>query len=232
VVDGGSEDATHSILSRYKDRMTHCLIESDDGLYDALNKGFERATGEIMGWLNADDLLHRESLQVIAEVFHAFPEVEWVTGIPTNVDACGRFHESSLPRFWNADLLLEGTRGAPQQESTFWRRSLWERAGGKVDTHYRYAADFELWTRFFKYTNLVTLHSFVAGFRKHDRNLSHRQKETYNTEKASILEREDRHPLRRKLRIRMSRWFPYETENMRYHHGEQKFVKNRIRWSA
>src|SRR5215207_3198072 len=69
IIDGGSTDGTIDIIKKYEDRLKYWTSEKDNGLYDALNKGFKITTGEILGWLNADDILHRNSLFILAEIF-------------------------------------------------------------------------------------------------------------------------------------------------------------------
>ena len=83
VVDGGSTDGSVQILERYRERLHALVAEPDDGHADAINKGFALTSGSIMGWINSDDLLHRDALATVDAVFAAFPQVDWITGIPT-----------------------------------------------------------------------------------------------------------------------------------------------------
>lgn len=178
VVDGGSTDGTPDLLRRNESELRLWLSEPDDGQYDALNKGFARSTGEIMGWLNSDDLHAPWTLSVVASVFARFPEVEWITSLypliwgpedspvhcypQSGFSGAAFMHGDNLPGAgWPAS-------GWIQQESTFWRRSLWERAGGYLDTSVSLAADFELWTRFFQHAQLYGVAVPIAGFRAHD----------------------------------------------------------------
>ena len=167
IVDGGSTDGTVDIIRKYSRNLAWWVSEPDNGMYDALNKGFARSSGEIMGWLSATDMLHVGSLFVVASVFMRFPEVEWITGIPTNFNEWGmtvRVHR--LPR-WSRARFLIGANRYIQQESTFWRRSLWERAGGRLDASLKMAGDFELWVRFFRHAQLYSVNALIGGFRMH-----------------------------------------------------------------
>jgi glycosyltransferase involved in cell wall biosynthesis len=186
LVDGNSKDGTMSIVRRYEDGLAAILEGADQGLYDALNRGFRASNGEIMGWINADDMLLQNSLFTVAEVFSSFSDVDWITGVPGNVDHLGRVHESYHRSRWNRWLLLDPKQGGPQQESTFWRRSLWESAGGTLETRYPMAADFELWFRFFEHADLVSVRSMLAAFRRHGENLSTRCREQYQSECGMI----------------------------------------------
>src|SRR5262249_50652872 len=141
--------------------------EADGGMYSALNKGFSRATGDIMGWLSATDLLHRGSLFVVGSVFSSRPELEWITGIPTGFSLEGMTVSVGPLRRWSRPRFLLGANRYIQQESTFWRRSLWERAGARVNTEPELFGDFELWLRFFRHARLYSVLALVGGFRHH-----------------------------------------------------------------
>lgn len=129
VVDGGSTDGSVGIIERYEADITHWISEPDRGHADALNKGFARTTGEIMCWINSSDLHYPWTLATVAEIFTQFPQVEWISGTGSMFDEDGRLRVVvSSPGVNLYDILAGDYRGI-QQESVFWRRSLWERAG-------------------------------------------------------------------------------------------------------
>ncbi len=175
VVDGGSTDGTVEVIRRYADRLTWWVSEPDHGMYDAINKGFARATGEIMAWLNADDLYAPWALRLVGDVFRTLPHVEWVSSCnPMVWDRDGLCLHCNLRGGFDRSMILRGgyLSGAPwytedsiQQESTFWRRSLWERAGGRVDAALSAAGDFELWLRFARHAELFGVDAPLGGFR-------------------------------------------------------------------
>jgi len=167
IVDGGSTDGSVAIIRKYQDRLHWWVSEPDRGMYDALNKGFARSSGEVMGWISATDLLHAGSLSVVSSVFAAFPQVEWITGRPTVLNETGMIVGVLRLRRWSRLRFLAGANRYIQQESTFWRRSLWERAGGHVDASRRNGNDFELWVRFFRYARLYSVDAMIGGFRTH-----------------------------------------------------------------
>jgi glycosyltransferase involved in cell wall biosynthesis len=167
IIDGGSTDGSIDIIKKYESHLKYWVSEKDNGLYDALNKGFKQSTGEIMGWLNSDDILHRKSLFTIAEIFTKFDEINWIQGYPTVIDSTGRIVYHRNARNGKYDFYLKKYHDGVfiQQESTYWRQSLWGKSGKYISTEYRYAGDFELWTRFFSYESLTITNALIGAFR-------------------------------------------------------------------
>ncbi len=197
VIDGGSTDESAAIIQRYRDRLAYGCSEPDSGQYDAINKGFARTNGEVMGWLNSDDKHTPWALSIVAEIFETFPQIEWLTTLfPLRWDARGRAVRCSQRTGFSRTGFLAGENlptgdwfspGWLQQESTFWRRSLWERAGGKIDTRWTIAADFELWLRFFQHADLYAVDTPLAGFRNHGDQKTSQFKDEYQREALQIL---------------------------------------------
>ena len=171
ILDGGSTDGTLDIIRKYERQITGWISEPDHGMYDALNKGFARTSGEIMGWISATDQLQLGGLKVVGSVFRDLPSVEWIMGRPIILNEEGMaVHLDGQPR-WSRIRFLAGANRTIQQESTYWRRSLWERAGSHVDSSRRNAADFELWVRFFRYAQIYPVTGLIGAFRRHDDSL-------------------------------------------------------------
>jgi hypothetical protein len=167
IVDGGSTDGTVEIIRKYEKQISGWMSELDNGMYDALNKGFARSTGEIMGWISATDMLHPGGLAVVGSVFRDLPEVEWITGRATAFNDEGMTVTILDIPHWSRYRFLAGANQFIQQESTFWRRSLWEKAGARTDSSHRNSADFELWVRFFHHAQLYPVNALIGGFRCH-----------------------------------------------------------------
>ena len=165
VVDGMSVDGTIDVLERYRSRLTKLVIEPDSGMYEAINKGFAMTTGNLMGWINSDDMLHPHALQTVLRIFSDLPEVEWITGCRSVFDELDCCVATEPAAAWSHAKVLCGDYKWIQQESTFWRRSLYERAGGYISTQYRLAGDFELWCRFFAHAPLYSTDALLGGFR-------------------------------------------------------------------
>ena len=190
VVDDGSTDGTQEIIRKYKREMTHWFSQPNQGLFAALNAAFARSSGEIMGWLNSSDLLQVNGLFTVGSIFRQLHEVEWITGRPTKISSSGMTIDVlPLPR-WSRARFLAGANKYIQQESTFWRRSLWERAGSRVSTEFRAEGDFELWVRFFRHARLYSVNALIGGYRLHDGALSASNMARYNANCDAIAARE------------------------------------------
>jgi glycosyltransferase involved in cell wall biosynthesis len=199
IVDGGSSDGSAEIIERHADRLAYWCSEPDAGHGDGLNKGFAHTTGDVMAWLNSDDKYVSGAFSVVGQIFAAFPEVEWLSSVYPL--AWNRFGEAvfwedaggfSRPSFFGRATLPSArwySRSFVQQESTFWRRSLWERAGGRVDTSLALAADFELWARFYQHAELHGVAAFLGGFRVHSDQRTSGRRDEYVAEAESILRR-------------------------------------------
>src|SRR5271165_5297331 len=190
IVDGGSTDGTIDIIRKYESQITAWISEPDNGMYDALNKGFARTTGEIMGWISATDQYHVGGLSVVGSVFRDLPEVAWITGRPTGFSEDGMTTIVLDIPHWSRFRFLAGANRYIQQESTFWRRSLWERAGAHLDVSVRICCDFELWVRFFRYAKLYSVDAVIGGYRSHAGSLSARDIAESNRVQDAAIEAE------------------------------------------
>ncbi len=188
IIDGGSTDGTVEIIRKYADKLTYWVSEKDNGMYHAIQKGMEHATGDVLAWLNSDDMYHTNALQIVGEVFATLPDVEWIVGTPTMYNAAGQCAKVFPSVRWSWKKFKSGRFRWIQQESTFFRRSLWEKAGGKLELNYKLAADFELWVRFFQYAQLHTVSTMLGGFRLHGAQLSINQTERYEQEVQTVCE--------------------------------------------
>ena len=190
VVDGGSSDGTVDIIHQYEKHISWWISRRDKGVYDALNTGFSRSTGTIMGWLNASDVLHTSGLFVVGSVFASLPSVDWLTGRPTRLNPNGMTVDIRELPSWSRYRFLAGANKYIQQESTFWRRSLWEKAGGELNATYRDVGDFDLWVRFVRYAPLYSVDALIGGYRFHSDAISSSNMERYSQRCDKIIESE------------------------------------------
>lgn len=191
IIDGGSTDGSIDIIKKYEKSLKYWISEADNGLYDALNKGFKKSTGEIMGWLNSDDILHRQSLFVIADIFASQKHVKWLQGYPTVIDGIGSIVSHRRPRFSKYSFYIKEYHDGIfiQQESTYWRRNLWSETGGHISQEYKYAGDFELWIRFYKYAELHITSALIGAFRIRSGQISEVYYKSYLQECDMIIEK-------------------------------------------
>jgi glycosyltransferase involved in cell wall biosynthesis len=197
VMDGGSTDGSEAIIERHAARLAYWQSERDGGQYDAITRGFARATGDVFGWLNSDDMFCEGAFAVVAETFEQFPEVQWLTTTAqVRWDAEGRIarvlHVPGYTRegFLAGEHLPSGgafSVGWIQQESTFWRRSLWEKSGAQIGHGYGLAGDFELWARFFQHAELHAIEVPLGGFRFHGDQKTGGDRGDYMTEATRAL---------------------------------------------
>ncbi len=129
VVEPGSNDGSRELIEEYGDRIAHKIFEPDRGAADGLNKGFAKATGEIFGFLNADDLLLPHAIRTVAEFFERNPGLDMVMGDGFITDHLGKpvRHVKATP-FSISRYLVGGSNW--MQQSTFFRRSAFEAVGG------------------------------------------------------------------------------------------------------
>ena len=206
IQDGGSEDKTLDIIKFYEEKLLSGVYpircknitfkwfsNKDDGMYDAINKGFARATGKIYAWLNSDDLYMPNALEKIRKVFEKFPEIEWLKGITSYIEGDSEIPETGSCYIYNQNWIRKGVYGINayfiHQDSVFWRRKLWEKVGG-IDTQYRLAGDYYLWLEFSKHAPLWSVNTPVSYFRKWKGQQTYSMKE-YRKEQKSILGRKE-----------------------------------------
>jgi glycosyltransferase involved in cell wall biosynthesis len=184
VQDGGSKNGTLDLLAAWQNRLARDFpigcegIEfslasaSDRGLYDAINRGFEACgDSDAMAWINADDRFEPGAFATVQEIFKSFPDIDWLTGRTTLIDEAGIFLLLSsitpFPRKAIEAGIFDGRFAGPyfiQQEGTFWRSTLWKKAGG-LNPNFRLAGDFDLWRRFAKQSELVVADTILGCFR-------------------------------------------------------------------
>jgi len=192
IVDGGSTDNTLYILRSYSDRITW-VSEKDTGQTNAINKGLRMSNGEIVAYLNADDLLLPGSLKKIAKSFMDHPEAMWVTGRCRIIDEKDRevrklitVYKNLYLRMHNQSLLL--ITDYISQPATFWRAKAYK-ASGSFDEKFHYAMDYEYWLRLNARYPLLVIPQYLAAFRIHSqsKNTNAGHKDVYVEEEKVII---------------------------------------------
>lgn len=165
VIDGGSQDGSAEIIKRNAKQLAYWVSEADQGQADAINKGFARATGKFMAWLNADDRLKPGAIAEAVAFLEAHPDVGMVYGDADFIDARGRVIGRFGARQTDYQRLLRGYVHIPQQ-AAMWRAELMRKAG-QLDASLSFAMDYDLWVRLAKITTLHYQPRLWAEFRLH-----------------------------------------------------------------
>ncbi len=166
VIDGGSSDSSLDIINQYADRLAGWVSEPDLGQTDAINKGFARASGEILAWLNSDDIYYPGAVREAVAYLQSHPEAAMVYGDASFLDEQGNEIGRFPARQTDYARLRRGYVHIPQQAS-FFRAELW-REVGPLDTSFYFAMDYDLWVRLARKAPLVYLPRLWAGFRLHE----------------------------------------------------------------
>lgn len=188
VMDGGSTDGTVKILEKYTDQLAHWESSKDRGMYDALYKGIELSTGEIIGWINSDDIYLPNALFTVADIFSAFKQIDWIQGANSHLDEKGRIVSVYQAYYLTKYDYKSGYVRSIQQESTFFTRNLWTKSGKPLNRASQLSGDFQLWFSFFQFADLYNTTAPLGCFRyrsKDQKSLTHRTE--YHEEIRSIL---------------------------------------------
>lgn len=202
IMDGDSTDGTLEIITKYaqlladKKYLIKCRgviltwrSEKDRGMYDAINHGFAKASGDVYAWINADDTYVPDAFQKIADAFTTFPDTQWIKGITANIEVDGTLIRKGGVLIYEQPLLARGVYGRQayfvEQDSVFWRSSLWRKID-RIPQHYRLAGDYWLWIQFAHHAPLWSLNAPVSRFRKSAGQLS-QQIAAYKREQRAII---------------------------------------------
>ena len=164
VVDGGSTDNSVDIIQKYESKLAWWASEKDKGQADAINKGFARATGEVVAWLNSDDYYLAGAVSAAVKIFEEYPEVVLVYGNMLAVDEHGKtFNTLNYKQLTLEDLLCFQIIGQP---AVFMRRSALQAAGG-LDPTFHFMLDHHLWIRLAQRGKILHVNQTWAAARYH-----------------------------------------------------------------
>jgi len=165
VIDGASSDGSVELIKRHAARLAYWVSEPDRGQTEAINKGFARATGAYLAWLNADDRLKPSAVREAVAFLEAHPDVGMVYGDADYIDAQGRVVGRFPAAQTDYTRLRKGYVHIPQQ-AAFWRAEFWRQVG-PLDPSFTFAMDYDLWVRLARISKLHYLPRPWAEFRLH-----------------------------------------------------------------
>lgn len=182
IMDGGSTDGTQEIVRQYQrlilenkhlvrcdEVVIHWHSEKDAGMYDAIKKGFARATGDVFAWINSDDIYLPGAFDIVQRTLKKYPEISWLKGITSYINENSTIYAAGQCNLYRQDLIRSGLYGPSlyfiQQDSVFWRAGLWKKSGG-VDEKLTLAGDYFLWKSFAQFAPLYSLKAYVSCFRR------------------------------------------------------------------
>ena len=187
IMDGGSSDNSVEIIKRYADRLTYWHSAPDKGQAAAIACGFELATGDILGWLNSDDMLMPNALINVANAFLAAPEICAVTGRCVIIDTDGKPFAVSIPiiRCWRSMLYLGS---GFYQMATFWKKSAYETVG-QLNAEMYFSFDADLFVRLRKYGKFKVIPDYLAAYRCHKATKTSTIQHVMRAENSTLLRR-------------------------------------------
>lgn len=200
IVDGASTDGSIALIKQYaqQDTRIHWLSEPDHGQSDAINKGLRMATGEVVSFLNSDDVYLPDALQAVTETFR-HSKVQWAYGRCSIINE----HDEEITRWitWYKNILLQHYQywlllivNYISQPATFWRRSLLHELGYlKADEHL--VMDYELWCRFGHTYRATVIHQTLAYFRLYSSSKSGQRYVQQFAEEYTVARRYTHNPL-------------------------------------
>jgi glycosyltransferase involved in cell wall biosynthesis len=195
VFDGGSRDGSVDLIRKYADRIDYWESQKDKGQSDAIHRGFQRATGDVLGWINSDDVLLPGAVAKVREAFERHPEWDVITSYHVAIDGDSRILSlHRAPRETRAKLRRGIIRVC--QQTCFFRRKLYESIGG-LDLSLHCMMDHELWFRMFDAgATWGHVPEFLGAFRWHQESKSMSWDRKYAAERARMEEKYPHYPTR------------------------------------
>lgn len=188
IMDGGSTDQSVEIIRKYEKHLSYWQSQRDGGQTQAILEGFRRASGDVLAWINSDDLYEPGTLAKVKREFEADPKLQLLYGDYTLLFQDGR--KVAKPKIsFDFNISLHAFLMIPQPAS-FWSRELYSDVGG-LNTRYQYAFDYDLFLRFGKHLAdrpeaIRHVHDFFAKFRVHDESKSVSLQERFLPEYEAI----------------------------------------------
>jgi glycosyltransferase involved in cell wall biosynthesis len=167
IMDGGSTDHSQDIIRKYAEKLAYWQSEKDGGQANAINKGWKIATGDVLSYLNSDDLLMPNALSTVAAAFESHPEVDVLYGDAIVIDTSGVKIADRFSHPFEPQKIFTTWEDPIAQPSAFVRKSVLKKFGG-FDESFHFCLDFEYWIRIFDQSKLLHTPTFLSAIRHHD----------------------------------------------------------------
>lgn len=185
IIDGGSTDGTLGIIRKYENSISYWISEPDSGMYQAINKGMQRASGEIVAYLNSDDLYFSDTILTVVDLFRSNPTADLVYGNLDHINEAGNhLFTKRYPKF-NWKCFTCSNYAMIGQPAAFWRKGLLDKVG-VFDESMKMAADFDFFIRAGFIGQLMHVNIVLAAFRLHSESLTGSQMNLSNEEVQRI----------------------------------------------
>lgn len=163
LIDGGSSDNSLDIIKKHEHSISYWISEKDKGQSEAINKGLQKATGDIVAWLNSDDLYTPNTLFNISKIFQENPDIDLIYGNVENFHSEKGSFVTNVSEFKPSDFL---SRVSIHQPSVFWKRKVHHEIG-YLDESLYYTMDYDLWARMFFRYKTKKINQVFSRFRIH-----------------------------------------------------------------
>lgn len=187
IVDNQSTDRTAEIAARYQSLLKlkegtqsgkvslEFVSGRDRGMYEAINRGFARSSGDVMAWINSDDVYLPGAFAAVSQALLEHPGVVWLKGVTSYINETSEIPQAGMCNLYDRRWIEAGFYGPLftfiQQDSVFWKSSLWDRVGG-CDASLRLSGDYFLWREFASFEPLYSLPCYLSCFRRRAAQLS------------------------------------------------------------
>jgi glycosyltransferase involved in cell wall biosynthesis len=166
IIDGGSVDNSVEVIKKYEDKITYWISEPDNGQADAINKGFEKASGDLLCWVNSDDILYPDFIKRRVLEFSQFPDVVMIYGdVDQGWDLDSKILRRGSQQAW--ENMIQSCIVRVPQMSALWKKEVYETLGG-LDTTLKVLLDWEYFVRIANNYKILYIPGAVAFFRQHD----------------------------------------------------------------
>ncbi len=186
IIDGGSTDGSQEIIKKYENKISYWVSEKDNGQSDAINKGFKKCTGDIVAWINSDDLYVEGAISCAVAYFSEHTGIDMVHGKIDLIDVHGEYITYVASKDFTLQELIISNQ--VWQPSVFFKRKIFDEIG-YLDESYHYIMDYDFWIRIATRYNIGYINSTLARFRLHGQSKTVSNSDLFLIENLIMLDR-------------------------------------------